>query len=360
MSGHIDWDRLARYVANESAAAEAAEVERWAAEDSANRRLLESVNRRWVVARSSESFDVDRAWKDLSARMTGEAVQGGVVPIGGGRRSMRWTALPIAAALLLAIGVYGVTRTLRPGVPASSPTMASMDVRTGVGERRTVQLPDGSEAVLGARSTLRMEASEGRQRQVHLEGEAIFSVRHDPEHPFRVEAGGVLAEDVGTEFSVRAYANEPRVRIAVREGAVSVTHRATPQAPAVLLAKQDVARIDGDGMAAVTSGVAVDRLFAWRDGELVFDNVPLSDVAVELSRWYDVDMRFADSTLATRHLTASFHNEPIEEVLRVIGLTLEIRFQQQGRVYVGHPAPRTSLRDPIRPRSLDVAARGGV
>lgn len=358
MSEHIDWERLARYVAHESTAAEVAEVDRSAVDDTVRRRLLDSVARRWRLSGSTSSFDVDRAWSQLSSRIAEEASRHEVIPVR--RRAWQWTALPIAAALVLAVGLYGVTRIVGTREAPATAGVASLDVRTGVGERRTLQLPDGSQAILGARSALRMAPTPDGVRQVQLEGEAIFSVRHDAEHPFRVEAGGVLAEDVGTEFSMRAYPGERGVRVAVREGAVSVIHQSAPQAVAVLLAKQDVARVGADGKTEVTSGVAVDRLLAWRDGELIFDDVPMSAVAVELSRWYDVDLRFADSTLAARHLTASFRSEPIEEVLRVIGLTLEIRFEQQGRVYIGRPAPRTSSRDPIRPRAMDVAARDGV
>lgn len=362
MSEQIDWDRLARYVSGESSAVEAAEVERWTTESSNNRRALETVLSRWRLAGSSTTYDVERAWNRVASQLDRSSRRDDtVIPIA--TRRVRWTrvAVPIAAALVVAAGVYATVRTPRAGSGAAVASAAStLERRTGVGERRVVDLPDGSRAVLGAASVLRHSTDASGARLVQLEGEAIFTVAHDAAHPFRVEAGGVVAQDIGTEFSVRAYPGEHRVRVAVREGSVSITRHAAPSAAPVVLGSRDVAHIDHDEAPQVTKGVAVDRLFAWQDGELVFENVPLSQVGAELARWYDVEVRFADPLLADRHLTASFRSEPLDEVLRVIGLSLEIRFEQQGRVVTAHAAPRTSAGEAIRPTTSAIATRGGV
>jgi transmembrane sensor len=362
MSEHIDWEQLARYVSGESSAAEAAEIDRLASGDETRRRLIESIERRWRASASVEVFDVDRAWQRFSSQLhaPGENATR-VIPMRG--RAAVWSrwALPIAASVLITLGLAGLWRYRESQGMSRTTRSAVAEARTGIGEHKLVDLPDGSSAVLGARSALRMESQSGASaRVVHLEGEAIFSVRHDVSRPFRVVAGGVITEDVGTEFSVRAYPGEASVRVAVREGAVSVTRASSPGTPPVLLGRSDVAHVDADREPLVTSGVAVDRLFAWRDGELVFDDIPLSEVATELSRWYDVEVRFADPSLATRHLTASFKSEPIEEVLRVIALTLEVRFEQHGRLVTVHSAPRTTSGDTTPRRSADVAVRSGV
>lgn len=245
--------------------------------------------------------------------------------------------LPLAATVVIAIG-FGGSRLLSRIVAPGSAGSTAVDVRTGVGERRTVELPDGSQVVLGVRSRLQMDPTSART--VRLDGEASFTVRHDAEHPFRVVAGGVVTEDVGTEFAIRAYLEGREVRVAVREGAVSVAREGSRQPPVVLQAR-DLVRVAADSV-QVRTGVAVDRYFAWQRGELVFDDTPLADVARELSRWYGVEVRFADPALAARHLTATFTSEPVDEVLRVIGLSAEVRFERQDRQVVAYPAPRAS------------------
>jgi ferric-dicitrate binding protein FerR (iron transport regulator) len=58
--------------------------------------------------------------------------------------------------------------------------------------------------------------------------------------------------------------------------------------------------------------------------------MPLRDVVLTLERWYNVDIRLADSTLGRRRLTATFKNESIDLVLKRIGLTLGLRVERAG------------------------------
>ena len=74
--------------------------------------------------------------------------------------------------------------------------------------------------------------------------------------------------------------------------------------------------------------VTVDDL-AWTRGQLVFDDAPLSRVRAGIRRWYGVEL-LADSSLAGRHLTATFSGEPIQRVLDVIGLAFGARVERRG------------------------------
>ncbi|NUQ13192.1 MAG: hypothetical protein HUU26_12835, partial [Gemmatimonadaceae bacterium] len=69
MTDDIDWDRLARYFAGESAATERAQIERWAAKDPSNQRVVESARRRWEAARDRTQWDTDAAWTRLAPRL---------------------------------------------------------------------------------------------------------------------------------------------------------------------------------------------------------------------------------------------------------------------------------------------------
>ena len=86
-----------------------------------------------------------------------------------------------------------------------------------------VTLRDGTRLVLWPASRLRIPSDFGlRTRSVELQGEAYFAVVHDASHPFVVTAHGVVTRDVGTAFDIRAYADDPGVRVAVAEGEVAV------------------------------------------------------------------------------------------------------------------------------------------
>jgi transmembrane sensor len=102
-----------------------------------------------------------------------------------------------------------------------------------------------------------------------------------------------------------------------------------------------VAPVPGRGFAAARvdgSATAVADDTAWTSGRLVFRDAPLVEVAGALRRWYGVELRVADPTLARRHLTATFRGEPLPEVLRVVGLALGARVDRRGDTVVVRPA----------------------
>jgi len=58
----------------------------------------------------------------------------------------------------------------------------------------------------------------------------------------------------------------------------------------------------------------------------------MTEVAAALGRWYNLDVRLADAIVAQKRLTASFKEEPVSEVLRLIGATLDARIERHGNV----------------------------
>src|SRR4029077_5797067 len=107
-----------------------------------------------------------------------------------------------------------------------------------------------------------------------------------------------------------------------------------PSSGGVVLKGGDRGSVDRHGQAtAEPKGASADGL-AWTSGRLLFDNASLGRVRADLRRWYGVDLKLADSSLASRHLTASFAGEPIDRVLDVIGLALGARIERQGNTAV--------------------------
>ena len=355
MTDHFDWDRLARYVSGESGATERADIERWAAGSDANRAMLESLKRRWAAAASGTAWNVDAAWARLSPRLRDVEVESGVVAIRPGTanrtswlRAARLVPLAAAAVLLIAVAVR---MTSDSGVTSSTMRVTSTEVRTGIGEQRTIDLTDGSQVVLGAASTLRLAEGFGAgAREVFLEGQAFLRVRHDSTRPFVVNAGGTRAIDLGTAFEVRAYPNEA-VRVAVTEGVVEV-RRDTGTTDSTVLQPGDVAEVPTTGETVVKRRQNVERLLGWTRGELVFDDAPLSDVARELERWFDVQVRIEDPALRAARWNVSLRiSESLDTILKLIETTLGVRAERNGTLVTfrrGPPANPTAAPMPTR------------
>jgi transmembrane sensor len=253
-----------------------------------------------------------------------------------------WAALA-ASILCVSLGFGALHHSQL--APPSSIHLAEHSYATTRGERAVINL-DGATVVLGPESVLRISGTYGvHDRTVSLAGHAYFDVTHDPNHPFRVWAGGVLAEDIGTRFDIRDYTSDPAMRLVVADGAVAVHTRRTPPdgssgtpAPlaSILVTSGMMATAGRDGVVRVRSGVGTARYLSWSDGRLSFDNTPLPDVVAELSRWYDLDIRLGDPRLASRTLTAAF-DDPPAAVLVALESALGVRATRVGRVVTLYP-----------------------
>ena len=361
MTDHFDWDRLARYVSGESGATERADIERWAAGSDANRAMLESLKRRWNAASDGASWNVDAAWSRLAPRLRDVKVEPGVIDLAT-RRGARATWIRparvglVAAAAVLLVAVAVRMKSVDDAPAGGTMALSGPEMRTGIGEQRTIDLADGSQVILGATSTLRTADGFGQSsREVFLEGQAFLRVRHDSTRPFVVNAGGTRATDLGTAFEVRAYPNEG-VRVAVTEGMVEV-RRDTGMLDSAVLQPGDVAELPESGVAVIRRQQNVERLLGWTRGELVFEDTPLSDVARDLERWYDVQVRIDDAAIGLLHISTQFKiGVSLDVILEVIEGTLSsrgVRAERSGNVVTFRSGPPTPTANPP-------AARGRV
>jgi ferric-dicitrate binding protein FerR (iron transport regulator) len=193
-----------------------------------------------------------------------------------------------------------------------------------------IRLQEGTQVTLAPQSRVRYAADYGTaHRELFLDGEAYFQVAPDSQRPLRVHTAASVTEDLGTAFVVKAYANQVATEVVVAEGRVALWRADTTATshPALVLGARDLGRLDHSGVATLRRGVDVARYLAWTRGVVAFDATPLGDVVLTLGRWYNVEIRLADSTLAVRRLTATFTSEPIELVLKRIALTLGLRVE---------------------------------
>jgi transmembrane sensor len=328
----VDWERLARFLAGESPPAEADAVRAWLAADPRRQAVLAALDRALdhAAVPLPAELDVEGALGRVHARM--DAPETAAIPFrrperapAMERRGWRSSALRAAAVVMLMIGgaflFWRMTRTgpLSPAVAAYS---------TGVGERDSVRLPDGTRVLLGPASRLTVAGGYGeRTREVTLRGEAMFDVPHDDARPFTVRAGGARVRDIGTVFTVRT--ENEGVRVVVTQGAVAMRAAESRSGDEMVLRQGERGELAAGGSAPRRAAATADDL-AWTRGQLVFRDAPLSDVAAELGRWYGLRLRADDAAIADRRLTASFQGEPPEQVLRVIALALGAEVRMRG------------------------------
>jgi transmembrane sensor len=154
---------------------------------------------------------------------------------------------------------------------------------TGIGEQRTIQLPDGSTVELNARSRVKVRLTERRRDVALIEGQALFSVAKDKQRPFVVRAGDAQVRAVGTEFDV--YKKQAETVVTVVEGRVETYSGADgADAAAIMVSAGEQLTVLPH---TVTKPTRADTAAAtaWVQKRLIFEETPLNEVAEEFNRY---------------------------------------------------------------------------
>ncbi len=203
---------------------------------------------------------------------------------------------------------------------------------TANGEQYKVVLPDGSSVILNAASRIRFPVSfvQLNERKIQLEGEAYFSVKHNAKQPFRVVARGQMVEDIGTEFNISAYADDPDIKTTVAEGIARVIPEKTASLhnSVVLTASQQ--SILTNGRLQVQS-VDLRLALAWKNGKFSFKNTSLDEAMKQVARWYNIKVVYETPGLKMKRLSGSVSRyDKVSGILEAIEYTTEVKFKIEG------------------------------
>lgn len=207
----------------------------------------------------------------------------------------------------------------------SSRTPLFYQVETGPGATRVVTLGGSVRVDLNGGTRLTLDRRNARFARLDR-GEAVFTVRHDPAHPFRVESGEAAVTDLGTTFAVTK--DRAATRVTVAEGEVRVgTSRGVTDLPAgrsVL--------IQGDTVVAQPPGET--DVGDWRRGRLDFSSITLADLAVRVNRSTGASIRVVPA-IASQRVSGSvaLERDP-DATVRTISAALDLALTREGRIWV--------------------------
>lgn len=203
------------------------------------------------------------------------------------------------------------------------------------GEYKLV-LSDGTKVHLNSMSSLRFPASFGsNKRQVELDGEAYFEVSKTGQ-PFIVNANGMDVEVLGTTFNLSAYKGETRQTTLV-SGSVRV--RTSNGSSRVIKPSQQASIAPGGAQIEVRT---VDTAFytSWIHGKIKFKDQRLEHIMKTLSRWYDMDIVYADKEAKNLRFGCYVNRyENISPLLELLRNTGSIKIETKGktiRIYTNH------------------------
>ena len=198
------------------------------------------------------------------------------------------------------------------------------------GGEYTVELNDWTRVRLNADSELRFPVKfVGNERKVFLKGEAYFEVERDTSRPFRVDVhGDAIIEVLGTEFNVNAYPENAEIFATLVLGKVRVADLQT-DSTVVLLPNQQAA-LSGAGINV--KEVNPEDFISWINGRFYFEKMPLEEILIQLGRWYDLQVFWANEELKSYEFTgAIWRDNTIRQTLDMIEKTTDVCFTVSGR-----------------------------
>ena len=236
----------------------------------------------------------------------------------------------VAAILLLPLIIAGGIAFNYLGKLSNTAIEQSVSsvIHAPMGARVSFNLPDGTVGWLNSGSSLTYSLPFNDNRKITLDGEAWFDVVHNEKSPFEVSAGNSKVKVLGTSFNVSAYREAKYIEVVLQQGKVEFYPGNLSQ-KITMTPSQKVVFNDGKIDLSTTDP---SKYKAWTDGKLVFRGDNMTEVAGRIERWYNVKVILADKDLEKFSFRATFEDDSLEEVLRLLGLTSPIGYKIAPRV----------------------------
>jgi transmembrane sensor len=210
-------------------------------------------------------------------------------------------------------------------------------INTPKGRQFRVTLPDGTIVWLNAASSIRYPTFfSGKERRVQVIGEVYFEVAQNAQQPFKVSVNNKEEIEVlGTHFNVNAYENEQHIATTLLQGSVKVS--ASNSASAVILKPRQQSQLAQTGQPEfkVNNDVDTDKVMAWKNGALNFDNLSLDEAMRVLERWYDIEVVYENGIPDIQFAGEIDRNVSLTELLKILGRTkLKFRIEENRKLVI--------------------------
>lgn len=293
--------------------------ERWLQASPAHARAYEKLEALWIdldyapVAKELGGRPLTAARRQLPRRA-------GSAPA---RRVWIGAGAAIAASLAVVVGI---------GFQPATPTGQTFETRPG--QTKNITLADGTHVRLNAASKITVRFDRDARHVEMADAEALFDVTHDARRPFLIDVGDRQVRVVGTEFNLRHRAD--LVDLTVRRGTVEVRPADALQTqPTRVTVGQELTHTEGQ-TAQLLRVSDPDVSFAWTNGQLIYRDQPLSEVAADLSRRFAVPVRLADARTAALRFSGVLVTDNEPDVLRRLQAYAPVRVERTSDAIILH------------------------
>ena len=203
------------------------------------------------------------------------------------------------------------------------------EIHSPVGSRTKFQLPDGTQGWLNGGSSIKYPINFMKHRNVEISGEAWFDVVHLNSEEFRVITPYFDVKVLGTQFNVIAYDDESTAEVILERGKV------------ILLGKdqEEKEELNPDqhiifnkiSKTLTKANIDSKSYTSWKDGLLIFKNVPMTEIARRLERRYNAEIILHGDSLKSSIFRATFQDEDLDEICKMLSTVAPIKYKIEKR-----------------------------
>jgi len=252
------------------------------------------------------------------------------------KRSILPYFLRIAAAIALFITGSFSTYLFLKSSAEKNETVRMLHCFVPYGERKSIQLPDGSTVWLNAGSLLVYpEKFSGDVRSIYLSGEAEFTVTKNKTKPFIVKTNHMEVEALGTVFTITSFPEDSITQTMLEEGAVRVgifNKRHENR----ILQPNDLLTYSHNSENVTISNVDAAQSAEWKNGHLIFKNATISKIFKSIERRHNVNISYDIQNFGVGIYNVKFMpNETVEESLDVLNKLIDgFDYKKIGNTYI--------------------------
>ena len=201
------------------------------------------------------------------------------------------------------------------------------------GHRSSIKLSDGSMVYLNSGTTIEFPtAFNKKRREITVSGEIFIEVAENKNQPFVIHTDRSMITVHGTSFNLSSYSGEKSESVVLVEGSVEVKNAGN----SLLLKPNEMAEIAGGTISR--SEINVSEYISWKKGYLELNNIPLTDLLLKISRYYNVEFRYKNemNMSARTCMGKLFLSDNLDDVLEAFaGLTdLSYNRESDNMIYI--------------------------
>jgi len=327
---HIDYDLMARYLANEASDGERQELEKWTASSKENRNVFQDCKKLFSLeytgpGKTKSQFDKSMAWEKVYNRLNLQSdIDEKIIELKPEQEPHKKQIFPIWIRIA-AILVIGLTIVFYLLIPDTKDYMVQNT--QGINE---IYLPDSTRVVLKNISSLTYNSDYvSKNRDVELTGTAYFDVVVNKEIPFTISTAEGTIEVLGTSFLIQETSDG--MEVTVEKGQVKFSSNKNPDITAVLTRNQKAILLSNEQQINTIPNINLNFLY-WATNTLTYKQSELKDVFNELRQLFNITINYSSEEIKNCRITGVFRNESVQDIIANLALSLGFEYTIDGNI----------------------------